>query len=208
VYLANPGNPTGTHLPPHLILDFIRAIPSSVAVILDEAYREYLSEDEAGDAIEWVRRFPNLLVTRTFSKAYGLAGLRIGYGIAQPPLISIMQRVRSPFCVTQAAQIAAIAALHDQDFLRETVRVNAEGREQLAAGFEKLGLRYLPSKANFILVEVGDGAAVAQRLQQYALLVRPVSSYGLPSWLRISVGTAQVNRRLLSALERELESIP
>lgn len=204
VYVANPGNPTGTCLTPGQVLALVEAVPRPVLIILDEAYREYLTPEEAGDSLAWVRRYPNLLVTRTFSKAYGLAGLRVGYGVAQPHITEMLQRVRPMYGITQLAQVAAVAALHDHDFLRETVRVNAEGLAQLAAGFDTLGLRYVPSRANFMLVEVGNGADVAKRLETYGLLVRPVNSYGLPGWLRISVGLPETNQQLLAALKKEL----
>lgn len=204
VYLANPGNPTGTYLEPHAVESFLAAMPRHVVVVLDEAYCEYLPADLAADSISWVRRFPNLLVTRTFSKAYGLAGLRVGYGIAQPGMVSMLRRLRAPFSVTQAAQAAAVAALADRDFLDQTVQANDRGMAQLTSGLDGLGLRYVPSRANFLLVEVGDGAALAKNLEQHGLIVRPVAPYGLPSWLRISVGSESNNARLLAALEQEL----
>lgn len=203
VYIANPGNPTGTRLRPESIEAFLDRAPSHVIVLLDEAYREYISAQEAGDSIAWVRNHPNLLVTRTFSKAYGLAGLRVGYAYAQPGLLAMLKRLRAPFSVTQMGQAAAVAALRDQEFLSRTIEANAEGREQLAAGFRLLGLKYVPSSANFLLVEVGNGADMAKRLETHGLIVRPVGNYGLPTWLRISVGSRSDNRRLLTALESE-----
>ncbi|MBO1114040.1 histidinol-phosphate transaminase [Bordetella petrii] len=203
IYIANPGNPTGTRLPPADIAAFLARVPPSIAVVLDEAYREYLRPDEAGDSLAWVRAHPNLIVTRTFSKAYGLAGLRVGYAIAQPAVSAVLHRLRAPFSVTHPAQAAAVAALHDGDFLAETVRVNAAGRGQLCQGFDRLGLGYVPSSANFVLVQVGDGAALARRLEAHGLIVRPVAGYGLPAWLRISIGTQDNNARLLRALEQE-----
>lgn len=207
IYIANPGNPTGTRLPPEAVEAFLRQVPPNVIVLLDEAYREYLSEQEAGDSVGWVKNYPNLLVTRTFSKAYGLAGLRIGYAYAQPGLLAMLKRMRAPFSVTQIAQVAAIAALQDREFLSRTAKANAEGREQLAAGFGLLGLKYVPSNANFLLVEVGDGADMARRLETHGLIVRPVGAYGLPEWLRISVGSRHNNQRLLAALEAELRGM-
>jgi len=203
-YLANPGNPTGTRVQAGELEAFLADVPPHVVVVLDEAYREYLPQAVAGDAIAWVRRFPNLIVTRTFSKAYGLAGLRIGYGVAQPALADMLRRVRAPFSVTQAAQVAAAAALADHAFLARTVAVNDAGRAQLSAGFARLGLRYLPSSANFVLVQVGDGADMGRRLERHGLIVRPVGAYGLPGWLRVSVGTAEENARLLAGLAAEL----
>ncbi|MBV7483448.1 histidinol-phosphate transaminase [Bordetella sp. BOR01] len=205
IYIANPGNPTGTRLPPAAIAAFLARVPSRVAVVLDEAYREYLPPEEAGDSLQWVRDYPNLIVTRTFSKAYGLAGLRVGYGIAQPAVCALLHRLRAPFSVTHPAQAAAVAALQDRGFLAESLQMNAQGRSQLYQGFDRLGLKYLPSSANFVLAHVGDGGALARRLETHGLIVRPVAGYGLPAWLRISIGTRENNARLLAALEQELQ---
>jgi histidinol-phosphate aminotransferase len=204
VYIANPGNPTGTGLPAAALEDFLGSVPASTVVLLDEAYFEYLPHAARPDSIAWVRRHPNLLVTRTFSKAYGLAGLRVGYGIAQPALADMLRRLRAPFSVSQAAQVAAAAALGDLDFLARTLDMNRRGGEQLTAAFDALGLRHVPSVTNFILVEVGDGAGMAQRLERHGLIVRPVNSYGLARWLRVSIGTHEENARLIEALGEEL----
>ncbi|WP_144639268.1 histidinol-phosphate transaminase [Bordetella genomosp. 13] len=206
VYLANPGNPTGTRVPQAQLAGFLGRVPSHVVVVLDEAYFEYLPDQEGPDSLEFVRQHPNVIVTRTFSKAYGLACLRVGYGVAQAEVAAMLRRLRAPFSVTSVAQAAAIAALADRQFLQQTVRVNAQGREQLYAGFDALGLRYLRSYANFVLVRVGDGAALAGRLEQHGLIVRPVGGYGLPAWLRVSVGSAQNNARLLDAMRAELKA--
>ena len=206
VYLANPGNPTGTHVRQADLANFLAKVPSQILVVLDEAYFEYLPDQDGPDSLSLVKEYPNLLVTRTFSKAYGLAALRVGYGVAQVEVAAMLRRLRAPFSVSSVAQAAAIAALQDTDFLAETVRVNAEGREQLYAGFDALGLPYLRSDANFVLVKVGDGAAMAKRLEQHGLIVRPVGGYGLPAWMRVSVGAAQNNGRLLDALCAELKA--
>lgn len=205
VYLANPGNPTGTRVPQADIAAFVEQVPPHVVVLLDEAYFEYLPMDGGPSSISLLARHPNLLVTRTFSKAYGLAGLRVGYGIAQPAVAAMLRRLRAPFSVTAVGQAAAIAALADRPFLERTVRANTQGRDQLYAGFERLGLACLRSHANFVLVRVGDGGALAQRLEQHGLIVRPVGGYGLPAWLRVSVGTAENNARLLQAMGAELQ---
>lgn len=207
VYLANPGNPTGTHVPPAQVEAFLQRVPAHVAVLLDEAYHEYLPAGLRSPGVDWVRRHPNLVLTRTFSKAYGLAGLRVGYGIAQPLLADRLRRVRLPFTVTTPAQIAATAALADEAFLRETVRTNEAGLHQLTQGLQALGHRVVPSVANFVLTEVGDAAGICQALEKRGILVRRVGNYGLPTWLRISVGLPQENQRLLQAL-REMRAQP
>lgn len=199
VYLANPGNPTGTRLDNAQIEAFLARLPSHVVLLLDEAYREYALEAQT-DPVQWTDRCSNLLVTRTFSKAYGLAGLRVGYGVTTAALAKELQRVRPPFSVSELAQAGAAAALDDREFLAETARVNRAGLEQLQAGFAALGLEYVPSSGNFVLVKVGDGKNVADALGSRGLIVRPVANYGLPEWLRVSVGLAEHNQRLLNAL--------
>ena len=203
IYIANPGNPTGTIVDPDALGAFLRGIPSHIVVLLDEAYFEFLPPELRPDSVGWVRDLPNLLITRTFSKAYGLAGLRIGYGIAQPVLADMLRRVRPPFTVTQPAQVAAVAALHDQEFLARTLENNAKSRRMLTGGLQGLGVATLESQTNFVLAEVGDGAAWARKLEGHGLIVRPVNAYGLPRWLRFSVGSMEETARLLKALEAE-----
>ena len=204
VYLANPSNPTGTFLAPHEIETFLDGVPASTVVVLDEAYTEYLEPEQRFDSTQWVRRFPNLLVSRTFSKAYGLAGLRIGYGIAQPALTGLMNRVRAAFNVNALAQAAAVAALADQAFLDESYRVNRAGKAQIVAAFEAAGIEYVPSSGNFILFRAGSaadsGAVVDRALLERGVIVRPVANYGLPQWLRVSIGTEAENAIFLAAL--------
>lgn len=204
VYIANPGNPTGTCADPDELEAFIAAQPDGTVVLLDEAYIEYLPASSRGNAVEWVRRHPHLLVTRTFSKAYGLAGLRVGYGIAQPALATMLRRVRAPFQVSQPGQIAAAEALADHAFIERTVAMNREGHAQLAHAFDQLGLRHLPSFTNFISVETGDSAALAARLEHHGLIVRPLGSYGLGSWVRVSIGTTEENSRFVHALRNDM----
>jgi histidinol-phosphate aminotransferase len=158
------------------------------------------------DSIALVRALPNLLVTRTFSKAYGLAGLRVGYGVAQPALADMLRRTRAPFSISQPAQLAATAALKDQTFLKFTLENNFLCKKMLGEGLRKLGLRYLDSHTNFILVEVGDGAEIAKRLELFGLIVRPVNSYGLSKWLRISVGKVEEIQRLLDAMSSLMQA--
>lgn len=204
VYVANPSNPTGTFLTKDEIGSFLERVPPSTVVVLDEAYTEYLEASQRFDSVQWVRRYPNLLVSRTFSKAYGLAGLRVGYGIAQPALTNLMNRVRAAFNVNALAQAAAIAALDDQAFLDESYRVNRAGYVQLTEAFDAAGITYIPSAANFILFKAGDaadsGARVDIALLKRGVIVRPVANYGLPQWLRVSIGTRAENAAFLTAL--------
>lgn len=204
IYIANPGNPTGSLAKPMELEDFLEGLSPDVVVLLDEAYFEYIPASSRRDSVAWVDRYPNLIVTRTFSKAYGLAGLRAGYGIAQRPLADTLRRVRSPFSVSQAAQIAAAAALGDVAFLDATIESNRRGYEQITSTLTEFGIQFLPSSANFVLANVGDGTGLARRLENHGLIVRPVASYGLDDWLRISIGTTEENLRLASALKSEL----
>lgn len=204
VYIANPGNPTGTWLDPDALRAFVRSVPEHLVVLLDEAYFEFLPSHLRVDSTALVREKPNLLVTRTFSKAYGLAGLRVGYGVAQRGLADMLRRVRPPFTVTQSSQVAAIAALADQAHLSKTLQNNEQCRRLLTEGLRSLGLRVLESHTNFVLVETGDGAGLARRLETHGLIVRPVANYGLPGWVRISVGTMEETQRLLQSLQAEL----
>jgi histidinol-phosphate aminotransferase len=183
---------------------FVARVPRHVVVVLDEAYNEYLPPALRHPSIDWVRRHPNLLVSRSFSKAYGLAGLRIGYGVAQPELTDLLNRVRQPFNCNSLAQAAAVAALADEAFVARSVEVNDAGMRQLTAAFEDLGLRYLPSHGNFVLVHVGDGGRVYGELLRRGVIVRPVANYGLPQWLRVTVGLAQENERFIAALRESL----
>jgi len=200
VYLANPNNPTGTFVAADALERFLAAVPPDVLVVLDEAYNEYLAPELRYDAIAWVRRHPNLLVSRTFSKAYGLAGLRVGYGIAQAAVGALLNRVRLPFNVTSVAQAAAGAALLDTEFVRQSHENNRRGLQELSAGLAALGLSVIPSHANFVLVRVGPAGRVYQELLARGVIVRPVASYGLPEWLRVSVGLPHENARFLQAL--------
>ncbi|MFO1282319.1 MAG: histidinol-phosphate transaminase [Burkholderiales bacterium] len=204
VFVANPNNPTGTWLEPAAIERFVGRIPREVVVVLDEAYDEYLPAADRSRAVALVAKHPNLLVSRTFSKAYGLAALRIGYAIADPSVADLMNRVRQPFNVNALAQAAAVAALEDVDYVEESARLNREGMGRLEEGFRALGLRFIRSHGNFVLVHVGDGAAVYAALLRDGVIVRPVAGYGLPAWLRVTVGLASENTRFLDALARAL----
>jgi histidinol-phosphate aminotransferase len=200
VFVANPNNPTGTFIDAAPLLDFLQSVPTHVTVLLDEAYTEYLSPAQRYDSIGWVRRLPNLIVARTFSKAFGLAGMRIGYGVSQPPLAARMNAQRPRFNVTTPAQAAAVAALGDAEFLARTYDLNTAGRDQLAAGFTELGLACIPSSGNFLMVQVGDAQAVHARLLAAGIEVSLLGPYGLPQWLRVSVGLPEQNQALLAAL--------
>jgi histidinol-phosphate aminotransferase len=208
VYVANPNNPTGTFIPAERIEAFLQKVPSNVVVVLDEAYNEYLAPEHQFESSAWVRKYPNLVVSRTFSKAYGLAGLRVGFAIAQPLVTDLMNRIRQPFNVNSLAQAAAIAALNDKEFLEKGARNNAEGYRQMTAAFDALGLEYVPSFGNFVLVKVGNdeqaGARVNLALLKQGVIVRPVGNYGLPQWLRISIGLPQENASFIAALRKVL----
>lgn len=204
VFIANPNNPTGTFAPGEAIERFVDAVHAAhgnrVVVVLDEAYNEYLAPELRFDSVALVRRYSNLLVSRTFSKAYGLAGLRVGFAIAHPDIIGMLNRVRQPFNVSVPAQAAAIAALSDEAFLQRSFECNRDGLAQLTAGVQAMGLEFVPSYGNFLLVRVGDAAAVNLALLKQGVIVRPVAGDGLPEWLRVSVGTAAENERFLSAM--------
>lgn len=211
VWVANPNNPTGTFIPAERLHAFIADVPKHVLVVLDEAYTEYLDTSDRYNAFEWVAQFPNLLVSRSFSKAYGLAGLRIGFGVAQPEITDLLNRIRQPFNVNSLAQAAACAALFDDVFLALSQKINREGRAQLTQAMQANGLSVLPSWGNFILVRVGDATDAGMRLFKALLargvITRPVANYELPQWLRISVGTKEENDRLISVLPEALRAL-
>ncbi|MFN3752051.1 MAG: histidinol-phosphate transaminase [Thiobacillus sp.] len=200
VWIANPNNPTGTFLPWAEIEAFLESVPRQVLVVLDEAYGEYLPTDDRCDTLAWIERFPNLLISRTFSKAYGLAGLRVGYGVSHPDVIDLLNRVRHPFNVNAPALAAAEAALDDIEFLLRSYALNRAGMAQLQAGLAALKVETVPSKGNFLLAKVGDAVRINQELLRRGVIVRPVANYGLPEFLRVSVGLAGQNTRFLDAL--------
>lgn len=205
IFVANPNNPTGTWLRHSALEAFLSAVPSRVIVVLDEAYFEYVTEQEYPDGLRRIGRFPNLVVARTFSKIYGLAGLRIGYGVSHPDIADLLNRVRQPFNVNSLAQIAAIAALEDHEHVARSCDVNAVGMKQLTDAFTRMGLEYIPSAANFVCVEVGDGAHVYEALLREGVIVRPVANYGMPKHLRVTVGLPEENERFLKALAHVLD---
>jgi histidinol-phosphate aminotransferase len=204
VFIANPNNPTGTLLGAGELHDFLAAVPENVAVVLDEAYVEFLDPAEVAPSVAWLAEFPNLIVTRTFSKAYGLAGLRAGYALAHPLVADLLNRVRQPFNVNNLALAAATAALGDAAFLAEAKRINDAGMAQLTEGFQQLGLAWIPSAGNFVCVRVGEAGAVFQALLTKGVIVRPVANYGMPEYLRVSIGLDWQNERFLAALREIL----
>ena len=204
VFIANPNNPTGTFVPGAELEAFLARVPRHVLVVLDEAYTEYLAPEQRYDSIAWLARFPNLLVSRTFSKAYGLAGLRVGYAIAHPEVADLMNRVRQPFNVSSVALAAAEAALDDDEFLARSAEVNRRGMAQLVAAFRELGLEWIPSAGNFVTFKVGDAIGVNQALLRQGVIVRPIAAYGMPHWLRVSIGLPEENARFIEALRQAL----
>ena len=206
VFVANPNNPTGTWIGATEMEAFVANVPREVVVVLDEAYDEYLAPSDRSRSIAWIGRYPNLIVSRTFSKAYGLAALRVGYGVMDASVADLLNRVRQPFNVNSLAQAAAIAALGDATYVEESARWNREGMRQIEAGLAKLGVAFVPSHGNFLLVNVGDGARVYAALLRDGVIVRPVANYGLPAFLRVTVGLPAENERFLAALGRALGS--
>lgn len=202
IWIANPNNPTGNFLPYPEVRAFLESVPKDVVVVLDEAYNEYLPPAERVDVAGWIVDFPNLVVCRTMSKIYGLAGLRIGYALASAEVADLMNRIRQPFNVNNLALAGAIAALDDDEFLQASYELNRLGMVQIVAGLEKLGLEYIKPHGNFVTFKVGDAAAVNQKLLQQGVIVRPIGGYGLPEWLRVTIGSAAENARFLEALEK------
>lgn len=200
LFVANPNNPTGTLLSNAALHEFLRDVPQEVAVVLDEAYVEYLEPEARAPSLDWLAEFPNLIVCRTFSKAYGLAGMRVGYALANPEVADLLNRVRQPFNVNSLALAAAAAALDDHAFLAETKRLNDAGMAQLTEGFRQLGLEWIPSAGNFVAVRVPGAGGVFHALLRKGVIVRPVANYGMPDHLRVSIGRPAENQRFLTAL--------
>lgn len=205
VWIANPNNPTGTWVAADALHAFIAGLPATCVVVVDEAYVEYVEAPDYPDATRWLDEFPNLIVTRTFSKAHGLAALRVGYALSDPAIADLLNRVRQPFNVNSLAQVAALASLSDADHIARHVAMNRAGLTQLTEGFAHLGLEFIPSVGNFVTVDVGRIAApINDALMREGCIVRPVANYGLPNHLRITVGLEAENARLLAALEKVL----
>ena len=204
VWIANPNNPTGNFLPYVEVRAFMESVPKDVVVVLDEAYNEYIPPAERVDTATWLQEFPNLVICRTFSKIYGLAGLRVGYALASAEVADLMNRVRQPFNVNNLALAGALAALDDSEFLQASYELNRTGMAQIVAALERLKLEYIPSYGNFVTFRAGDGAAVNQKLLRQGVIVRPIGGYGLPEWLRVTIGTERENARFIEALEKAL----
>ncbi len=204
VFLANPNNPTGTLIRSADLLAFLLAVPPSVVVVLDEAYNEYLPDDLKADSVGWLNEFPNLIVTRTFSKAYGLAGLRVGFAFAHVGVADLMNRVRQPFNVNSISLAAATAGLDDREFVRRSFELNQSGLRRITQGLAQLGLSYIPSFANFVSFKVKDANGVFQQLLTRGVIVRPIASYGMPDYLRVTIGLQSENERFLEALQQSL----
>lgn len=207
IFIANPNNPTGTWLDAVALQNFISALPAHVLIVIDEAYFEYArhTRDDYPDAMQWVAHYPNLIVARTFSKAYGLAGLRVGYAVSNPEVADILNRVRQPFNLNSLALAAAQAALADDAHLTRSLQVNQQGMLQLTAAFAEMGLEFIPSAGNFVSVNVQrDAAPVYEALLYEGVIVRPVASYGMPQHLRITIGLPEENERFIAALKKVL----
>jgi len=204
VWIANPNNPTGSFLPYPQVRAFLQTVPQDVVVVLDEAYNEYLPLALREDTLAWLKEFPNLVITRTFSKVYGLAGLRIGYALASAEIVDLMNRVRLPFNVNNLALAAATAALDDHEFLAASYQRNRRGMEQIVAGLQRLGLEYIPSHGNFVSFAVTDAAATNQKLLRQGVIVRPLANYGMPRHLRVTIGLERENVRFLEALAQSV----
>lgn len=205
VFIANPNNPTGTWVDAKPLRAFIAALPKTTLVVVDEAYIEYVEDADFPDTSRWLGEFPNLVVTRTFSKAYGLAGLRVGYALSDPGVASLLNRVRQAFNVSSLALAAACAALQDDEHLWRSVEVNRSGMRQLEKGLDRLSVRHYASRGNFVLIDCARPAGpVYEAMLRQGVIVRPVAGYGLPHHLRLTIGTREQNERMLAALERAL----
>lgn len=202
LFLVNPNNPTGTYTNEKDFVTLMESVPPHILVVVDEAYSEYISKADYPDTLTYLSRFPNLIITRTFSKVYGLAALRLGYAISSPDIADILNRARLPFNVNAIAAKAACAALADQEHVQKSVALNNSGMQQLKEGIEKLQLNYIPSIGNFITLNVNDGAIVYQQLLQEGVIVRPLKAYDMPQHIRVTIGTAEQNERFLRTLQK------
>jgi histidinol-phosphate aminotransferase len=205
VFIANPNNPTGNYLNREELSAFLAKVPDHVMVVLDEAYIEFAGANDFPDGLDFLKTYANIIVTRTFSKAYGLAGLRIGYGISSAETADLLNRVRAPFNVSVPALAAALAVLDDDDYLQRSQQVNRDGMQQLCQGLDTLGLAYIPSLGNFVAIELaGDAMPIYQALLREGVIVRPVGVYQMPKHLRVSIGLKHENQRFLAALKKVL----
>ncbi len=204
VWIANPNNPTGTFVPYAQLRAFLQGVPADVVVVLDEAYNEYLPPAERANTTAWLLEMPNLVITRTFSKIYGMAGLRIGYALTSAEIADLMNRVRQPFNCNNLALAAAVAALDDHQFVATSYALNRSGMAQIVSGLKRLGCTHIPSHGNFVTFRLADAALVNQKLLQQGVIVRPIAAYGMPEWLRVTIGSEGENARFLAALEASL----
>jgi histidinol-phosphate aminotransferase len=206
LWIANPNNPTGTFASAQAVRALLDRVPRHIIVVLDEAYNEYLPDALREDTIAWLAQYPNLVITRTFSKVYGLAGLRVGYGLAHPDVADLMNRVRQPFNVGSIGQAAAVAALGDRAFVERSRVLNAAGMRQIVEGLKPLHLDHIPSVGNFVSIRVPQAGQVYQRLLRQGVIVRPVAAYELPDFLRVTIGLESENARFLGALRAALHA--
>lgn len=205
VFIANPNNPTGTYVTRDEVKRFLNALPEQVVVVFDEAYDAFIDVDDYPDSLNYLKSRKKIIILRTFSKAYGLAGLRLGYAIAQPELVSYMERVRQPFNVNSLAQAAGIAALDDLNFLKKTRQLTLKGKDFLYRELSEIGLGYVPSVANFILIDTGmDGVKVFKAMLKFGVIVREMSQYGLKNFIRLTIGTQKENQRSMKVLKKIL----
>ena len=208
IFIANPNNPTGTLLAQAALQAFIASLPSHVICVLDEAYFEFVSQREPIDSVSWLTQYPNLIITRTFSKAYGLAGLRVGYSLSSVAIADLLNRVRQPFNNNSLALAAALAALDDEVYLQKTIENNTAGMAQLTAGFAALNLTWIPSAGNFVSVDLQqNGLSIYEKLLRKGVIVRPVDVYEMPTFLRISIGTQAENHLFITALKDVLADV-
>ena len=208
IFIANPNNPTGTYIDAKALKGFIEQLPQDLIVVIDEAYSEYVEARDYPDTSQWIDDHPNLVVTRTFSKAFGMAGMRVGYGLSDPAVADILNRVRQPFNLNSLGQVAAIAALEDRAHLKRAVESNSQGLKYLCQSFTEMGLNFIPSVANFVCVNVGcAGKSVYEGLLRHGIIVRPVDNYQLPRFIRVTVGLTEENQRFVAALREVLEEI-
>jgi histidinol-phosphate aminotransferase len=204
IFIANPNNPTGTFVRGGALHGFLRALPAAILVVLDEAYNEYLPAECRYDSVKWLREFPNLIILRTFSKAYGLASLRVGYALGDAQVMDMLNRVRQPFNVNSVAQAAAVAAIQDTDFVQQTFALNQRGMKQILDGLARLGLEHIPSFANFVSFRIRDAERIYRRLLELGVIVRPIANYAMPDYLRVTIGLESENEKFLSALQQAL----
>ncbi len=202
VFVANPNNPTGSWHDNQAMLRFVQQVPREVLVVLDEAYDDYLEEADRSQADRWLPMHPNLVITRTFSKAHGLAALRVGYGLMDPRLAAVLETLRSPFNVNTVAQAAALAALEDRAHITRTRTLNLEQRAALETGFRRRGVVPIPSHGNFVTADVGDAIALATALASRGVLVRPLANYKMPGWIRVTTGTHEQTERFFTAFDQ------